>query len=223
MPRRLPFALLAVATLAVANSAEAELCADPGAVCTAKLPSSCLQKLGAGSLAAKPNDAQCGPAFQAYQDCLTEAAETCGARPTQSTGVDADLDARAKSAWEAVKDSGDPTELEFVAEAYPNTFWAKLAAKRAAELKQGAATPAPSPRAQPATQARSSLAGGMIADAQEVLKAKCFYYGEVDGVWSSATKRAWRAYQIRAGLRDEPLGPRTLADLRASKATSCVK
>lgn len=215
-------ALLAVGW-AAPSAAQTALCADPGAVCTAKLPASCLKKLGAGSLAVGAAEADCGAAFAAYQGCLADAAEQCGAAPTQSTGVDADLDARAKAAWEAVKDSGDATELEFVAETYPNTFWAKLAAKRAKELKSAAAAPAAKPQ-QSATPASSTLAGGMVAEAQQVLKAKCFYYGAVDGVWSSSTKRAWRAYQIRAGIRgSEGLNPRTLAALKSSKATSCVR
>lgn len=122
------------AGLSFGTPARADLCDDPATTCQAKLPAICLQRLGAGSVAAG-SDADCGAAFVAYRDCLSEIAARCGTAPSPQAGDGEE----AKTAWEAVKDSKDPAELDLVAKRYPNSFWGELAARRAESLRAAAA------------------------------------------------------------------------------------
>lgn len=59
------------------SDAVAQNCTDPQATCGATLSSTCLSRVGAGSLAADaPTD--CAAQFDAYRSCLARVAEECG-------------------------------------------------------------------------------------------------------------------------------------------------
>ncbi|MBX2854538.1 MAG: formylglycine-generating enzyme family protein [Rhodobacteraceae bacterium] len=80
---------------APATAQENPLCADPSSVCADNLPETCLERVGAGSIAI-PNNAtpspDCDAAFTAYRACLTNFAETCGevgaTRPRSSGAIE---------------------------------------------------------------------------------------------------------------------------------------
>lgn len=141
MPRSLLIAALA-GVLGSAGPASAELCADPGAACRTDLPTACLSTFGAGAVPAAAAGVDCAAAFQTYRDCLARAASECEpqAQPTASPQTGGAGGSEAKAAWEAVKDSDDPAELDLVAKAFGDTFWGQLAATRAAKLR-GATAP----------------------------------------------------------------------------------
>lgn len=112
-----------------------------GAACSETLSFTCLQRLGAGAITA--DDATCGAQMQAYRSCLSDAA----AGPTPRR-IDPAVEAEARMAFEAARQSRNLAMLDLVAQRFTGTFWAEAAAMEAAAIRgdRGVA-PLPTPPA----------------------------------------------------------------------------
>lgn len=125
------FSVLTIFVSANVLLADDRVCDAPAAHCASKLEPRCLNRIGAGSLAANVGD--CESQLTEYRTCLSQTAAQCGgARQTQRDA------AEARAAFDAVASTTNPAELEIVAEIYPNTVWGKLAAEKARALRQSA-------------------------------------------------------------------------------------
>lgn len=135
------FAALGLAFAAVPSAllAQSSICADPTTFCQKQLSPGCLERIGAGSIAADAS-LGCDAELDAYRDCLGLVASQCDAAADPTTGTRGAGDAATMTAiWGEVKDSGDVAALRSFAETYPGTPLAALAISRAAALEGAAA------------------------------------------------------------------------------------
>ncbi|MEO1328833.1 MAG: hypothetical protein AAFW46_04155 [Pseudomonadota bacterium] len=149
----LKLALSALASTALLGSdhgavawAETIDCAAPR--CEARLSATCLQRVGAGSLAA--GDA-CEAEQEAYVACLTAVAEQCGAAPSASVGTGVCDAEDARQLWPDLRGSRSVAALEAFAEDCAGTPQATQARLRVEQLRSAGA----SPSAAPATPGRA--------------------------------------------------------------------
>lgn len=198
------------ATTVQAQAAKSALCADPQGFCGLQLSASCLQRLGAGALAA--DDPECGDRLALYRDCLSLVAGQCGGEQAAAAGAQsgaaASDTASMMAVWAEIKDADSAPALEAFAAAYPGTPLAALALERAERLKAAAAAPASKPekRSDPPVQptpARSVQEG--VARLQEIAAEsdRCF-----EGVRGAPSGKRTESL-IPSGLDDPEIARKT--------------
>ncbi|MEO1291254.1 MAG: WD40 repeat domain-containing protein [Pseudomonadota bacterium] len=114
---------------------ETAFCADPAGTCAALIPPACLNRLGAGSIAADDLSAStdaCPAAMSAYSQCLARAARECSAAPDAgaqpaSTASGACSPERVDRLWTRVEERADCGSYAAFLRACPDAIWAPLA------------------------------------------------------------------------------------------------
>ncbi|MEO1329233.1 MAG: formylglycine-generating enzyme family protein [Pseudomonadota bacterium] len=146
-PALAPALALALFAGPAAAQSTAELCADPGQSCGARISEACLdqvERFGAGSVraGAAGKSAACEAQMTDYRACLQRVAVECADNRVQSGASSTGCDqATSLKLWQDVKDATNPEELEGLALACPGTAAARLAEIRAKALRRGGGAP----------------------------------------------------------------------------------
>lgn len=179
--------------------AQTAICENPNGFCNGLMTQACFRALGAGAIAASEND--CPRRLQIYRECLSNAALQCGERRdrdqvAQQAAADCTQE-RELALFNAVKDSGDATELRQFLAVCPESPLGGVIRSRLAALDDAAA-----PAGQSEVRAETALVSpgfdcGKASAAQD--KIICS-----DGRASQAEaslNEAWRA--VRAATKDK--------------------
>ena len=210
--------LAAIAALAVGDQvlAQTALCRDPGTFCGKVVSADCLDRFGAGPIAAA--EADCVGQLTNYRDCVAQAAQDCGGQPAGAGG--ACDSATALALWASAEKDNNCVGYQAYRSACPKSPQARFVAARMQTLGCGGADDAPAAlkpmAADPPIDVQPQV--NMARAAQRELKRLGLYSGSIDGEWGPASTWAMRRFQQQAGrpVTDGLLHEASLEALKAA-------